>query len=96
MTSGLFLTWVQMAPIYSPMRPMKINWTEEKKNKPITMLIRKTLSGEVGEMTPKASDDTTTEGVWTANPKHVLTWEVKLTPGGRSAITYRYKAYVRR
>lgn len=34
--SGLFLTCVQIAPIYSPMTPMKINWTAEKKNSPIT------------------------------------------------------------
>jgi hypothetical protein len=67
-----------------------------QKNKPITMLIKKTLSGDVAEASPKPGDEATTEGFWSVNPKHLLTWEVKLAPAGRAALTYRYKAYVHR
>ena len=36
-TSGRRSTWVWIAPIYSPTMPMKKSWTEEKRNRPITI-----------------------------------------------------------
>ena len=35
-TRGLFKTCVWIAPIYSPMMPIKKSWTAEKKNRPMT------------------------------------------------------------
>ena len=67
-----------------------------QKSIPITLLVKKTLSGEVSETTPKAEDVTPARGVMSVNAQNVLTWEIKLPPGGTAAFTYQYKAYVRR
>jgi hypothetical protein len=66
------------------------------KNKSVTLLVKKTLSGEVLADVPKAQVEARAEGVWHLNPQQVLTWEIPLQPGGKASLTYRYKAYVAR
>ena len=65
-----------------------------RKSKPITMVTKKTLSGDVVQSTPEASVETTVEGVRYVNPKRDLTWELPLEAGGKAYLTYQYKVYV--
>ena len=66
------------------------------KSKSVTLLVKKTLSGEVLADVPKAQVEAKAEGVWHLNPQQVLTWEIPLQSGGKASLTYRYKAYVAR
>lgn len=66
------------------------------KTKPVTMLIKKTLSGEVLETSPKPSLETTTKGVWRVNPQQLLTWELPVEASGKLYVSYKYKVYARR
>jgi len=63
------------------------------KSKPITLLIKKTLSGEVLSTVPTAAVERTTQGVWRVNPQQVLTWELPVAAGGKGYVTYQYKVY---
>ncbi len=65
-----------------------------RKSKPITMLIEKTLSGDVVQSTPEAAVETSVEGALHVNPKRQLTWEVPLEAGGKASVVYQYKVYV--
>lgn len=66
------------------------------KNKPITLLIKKTLSGEVLETSPKCGVDATIKGVWRVNPQQLLTWEIPVEAAGKVYLAYRYKVYAAR
>lgn len=66
------------------------------KNKPITLLIKKTLSGEVLKTAPEPEIERTTRGVWRVNPQQVLTWELPVPAGGKQYVTYQYKVYAAR
>jgi hypothetical protein len=66
------------------------------KNRPITALIKKTLSGEVLGTSPQPAIETTTEGVWRVNPQQLLTWELPVEAGGKLYVSYRYRVYATR
>jgi hypothetical protein len=66
------------------------------KSKPVTLLIEKTLTGDVLQSNSEADVQTLTENVWMENPKRLLTWEQPLDAAGKAYITYQYKVYVRR
>jgi hypothetical protein len=64
-------------------------------DKAIEMEISKDLSGEVIEKSGDAKDVQTARGLKQVNPKHQLTWTLKLNAGEERKITYRYQLYVR-
>lgn len=66
------------------------------RNKPVTLLIKKTLSGEVLDTAPQPTVTTTTRGVWRVNPQQLLNWELPVEAGGKVYVTYRYKVYAHR
>ena len=57
--------------------------------------IAKELSGEIIENSDEATDTKTAKGLKRVNPKHILTWEIKLEPGQEVELTYVYEVYVR-
>jgi len=57
--------------------------------------VTKELSGEVLKELPDAKDIKTAKGLKQVNPKHVLTWEIKLKPGQEQTLSYEYKVYIR-
>ena len=66
------------------------------KAKAITVLIKKTLSGELLDTSPKPDVETSAQGVWRVNPKQVLTWELPVEASGKGYVSYRYKVHARR
>ncbi len=67
-----------------------------RKSEPVTMLIKKTLSGEVLESKPKAAIETTVKGVWRVNPQQLLTFEVPVPAAGKAYATYHYQVHAAR
>jgi len=63
------------------------------KSKPIRLLVKKLLSGEVLDTSLKPTIEATTRGVWRVNPQQRLTWETPVEAGGKLYIAYRYKVY---
>jgi hypothetical protein len=61
----------------------------------VNMEITKELSGDVLWSEPKAVDVKIAKGLKQVNPKHRLTWKVKLTAGEERKLDYRYKVYIR-
>jgi hypothetical protein len=64
-------------------------------NKPVTMEIIKELSGDVLETVPVAEDVKTAKGLKQVNPKHQLTWEIRIEPGEEVILTFQYQVYIR-
>jgi hypothetical protein len=64
-------------------------------DKAIEIEISKELSGEVLEKKGQPTDVQTTRGLKQVNPKHQLTWKVKLAAGEEEKITYSYQLFVR-
>ncbi len=62
---------------------------------PIQVEITKELSGEVLEKSGDPRDVPTARGLKSVNPKHQLTWTLKLNPGQEEKFTYTYQLYVR-
>jgi hypothetical protein len=65
-----------------------------RRSRPITLLIKKTLSGDAVQGSPEVDVQTAAEGARYINPKRVLTWELPLPAGGKALVTYQYRAYV--
>ncbi len=57
--------------------------------------VTKELSGEVLRELPDAKDVKTAKGLKQVNPKHVLTWEIKLKPEEEQTLSYEYRVYIR-
>ncbi len=64
-------------------------------DKPVKVEVTKELSGEVLDSSPTAKDVTTAKGLKQVNTKHVLTWEIELSPGDEKKLTYSLQLYVR-
>jgi hypothetical protein len=57
--------------------------------------VTKALSGEVLDTSPHAENVKTAKGLKKVNPKHVLTWTLKLKAGEKRTLTYGYQVYIR-
>lgn len=66
------------------------------KGKPVTVMVRKRLEGEVIDTVPKASVETPSTGLKEVNPVQVLTWEIPVGAGQVVTLTCRYRVRVRR
>ncbi|MFH0965330.1 MAG: hypothetical protein V2A58_15120, partial [Planctomycetota bacterium] len=64
--------------------------------KAIKLEVRKALSGELTETTPKAEVKRLAKGLARMNPALELVWEIGLEAGGGAEIGYTYKVLVRR
>ena len=64
-------------------------------DKNVNMEITKELSGEVLEKSDAAKDVQTAKGLKQVNPRHILTWQIELTPGQDKSLSYVYKVYIR-
>jgi len=65
-------------------------------DKPITLEITKTLSGEVKSADPEARREKLAMGLRRMNGLMKLTWTVDLNPGKSHDVSYTYEVYVRR
>lgn len=67
------------------------------KDAPITLRIKKTISGEVVQADGQPTIVKLAEGVRRVNPRSQLTWEIDIEPGRDQALklAYEYNAYVR-
>lgn len=68
---------------------------QNRLEKTIELEITKELSGEVLESSGKPSDVQTARGLKQVNPKHQLTWTLKLPAGEEQKATYSYQLYIR-
>ena len=66
------------------------------KEKPITLEITKTLSGELKASKPEAEVTKQARGLEAINPLLELTWTVELEPGEREELSYTYDVLARR
>ncbi len=64
--------------------------------KPISLEITKTLSGEVKSSQPVAEIEKLARGLRRMNGVKELTWTIELAPGQTKPLSYVYKVYVRR
>ncbi len=67
-----------------------------RQDKSVNLEITKELSGKVLQSAPTAKDVQTGKGLKQTNPKHVLTWEIELTGGEETNLSYDYQVYVRK
>lgn len=65
------------------------------KTKPITMTIKRTLTGDVTTIGQGGKVVKSSEGLKAVNPTSELTWEVKLASGEEKAVDYTYVTLVR-
>jgi hypothetical protein len=63
-------------------------------NKPITLEIKKHLTGEIIQKSAEAKDVPTAKGLKQVNPRHVLSWQLSLSPGEEKSVTYIYQVYI--
>lgn len=63
---------------------------------PITLEVKKTVSGKVTSTTPTAKVRTLASGIARMNATQELTWIIALKPGQKQEITYTYQALIRR
>lgn len=61
----------------------------------VKLEVVKELSGDVLEASPQAKDVVTAKGLKQVNPKHVLTWEPEVPPGGELKLVYVYDVFIR-
>ena len=66
------------------------------KNKEITIEIKKTLTGEVTEVSHKAKIEKVAEGLRGVNQNSFISWEIPLKAGEEMNVTYKYKVYITR
>jgi len=66
------------------------------KNKEITIEIKKTLTGEVTEVSHKAKIEKVAEGLRGVNQNSFISWEIPLKAGEEINVTYKYKVYITR
>ncbi|MBP7867239.1 MAG: hypothetical protein KA419_14980 [Acidobacteria bacterium] len=66
------------------------------KGKPVAVMVRKRLEGEVIDTAPKASVETPSTGLKEVNPVQMLTWELPVNAGQVVTLSYRYRVRVRR
>ncbi|MDP2876708.1 MAG: hypothetical protein Q8O00_11025, partial [Holophaga sp.] len=67
-----------------------------RKGEPVTLLIKKRLSGELGTCSLQPAVETLAEGLKKVNPQKRLTWEVPVEAKGKLKISYTYKVLVSR
>ncbi|HUV04277.1 MAG TPA: hypothetical protein VMX94_04145 [Armatimonadota bacterium] len=65
------------------------------KSKPVTVTVKKKLTGEVVSASHDGKVEKQAEGVNPVNPTSLITWEVPLNPGEEKTLEYSYYAYVR-
>jgi hypothetical protein len=65
------------------------------KSKPITITIKRTLTGDITTIGQGGKVVKSSEGMKAVNPTSVLTWELKLAPGEEKAVDYTYVTLVR-
>lgn len=61
----------------------------------VTMVVTKTLSGELMEADREPESRLTARGAWAVNPRRELVWTVDLAPGEEVTLAYRYRVLVR-
>jgi len=61
----------------------------------VQLEVVKELSGDVIEASLQAKDVVTAKGLKQVNPKHVLTWEPEVPPGGELKLVYVYDVFIR-
>ena len=66
------------------------------KNKEITIEIKKTLTGEVTEVSHKGKIEKVAEGLRGVNQNSFISWEIPLKAGEEINVTYKYKVYITR
>ncbi len=66
------------------------------KNKEITIEIKKTLTGEVTEVSHKGKIEKVAEGLKGVNQNSFISWEIPLKAGEEINVTYKYKVYITR
>ncbi len=64
-------------------------------DKPITLEVTKSLSGEVKAMQPEAKLEKLAKSLRMVNANNRLTWTIELGPGEQKEIGYTYEVYVR-
>jgi hypothetical protein len=65
------------------------------KSKPVTVSVKKTVTGEVSASGTAESVKKTTQGIRAVNPTSVISWKVPLKPGEEKNLEYTYFDYVR-
>jgi hypothetical protein len=61
----------------------------------ISVEITKELSGDLLETMPHAGDVKTAKGLRQVNSKHILTWDITLSPGDEGSVSYQYQVLFR-
>jgi len=71
---------------------------KNNKDKPVTMDVKKSLTGEVLEVSPQGKTQKMAEGLGlrAINPNSRITWEILLNPGQDITLSYKYKIFVSR
>ncbi|MCJ7611516.1 MAG: DUF4139 domain-containing protein [Candidatus Aminicenantes bacterium] len=71
---------------------------KNNKDKPVTMDVKKSLTGEVLEVSPQGKTQKMAEGLElrAINPNSRITWEILLNPGQDITLAYKYKIFVSR
>lgn len=64
------------------------------KDREVTMLIKKTLTGEVTEASHKGRIEKNAEGLKGVNYNSVISWETQVPAGKEEKLTYKYRVYV--
>lgn len=65
------------------------------KTRPVTVTIKKSLTGEVVTSSDDGKVQKVSEGIKAVNPSSVITWDIPLKPGEEKKISYTYFTYVR-
>jgi len=65
------------------------------KARPVTVTIKKMLTGEVVTASDDGKAEKRAEGIKAVNPTSVITWQIPLKPGEEKKISYTYFTYVR-
>lgn len=65
------------------------------KSKPVTVTVKKTLTGEVVSTDAGGKAEKTSEEIKAVNPTSIITWEVPLKAGEEKILDYTYFTYVR-
>jgi hypothetical protein len=66
-----------------------------RKGEPVTVRVRKTLTGEVTSTTPDAKVTKIARGLRDVNSRATVEWTQTIQPGKTLTLTYNYKVYIR-